>query len=139
MSKRESEEVTLHRGERPARRRFPWWIVVVAVLLLAGGVALYIFQGKIADLTTPRATLPPDIGTQSAQGTPGVLYFANFDDSAIASDWEIFDDGRISSKLSDGALIVGVNAPTDTGTWSGLNFTFQDFVLDVDATKIAGP
>jgi hypothetical protein len=139
MIKKQPDEVTLHRGERTRRRKFPWWIVLLIFLILAGGLAYYVFQGPIRDAFTPPATLPPTISSPSGQGTPGILYQANFDDTSGATDWETFDDGRISAKIADGALVVGVNAPTDTGTWSGLNYTFQDFVLDVDATKLAGP
>ncbi len=138
MAKKQSDAVTLQRGEKVRQRRFPWWVIPVGLVVIIGGGLAYIFQGKIREVTMPRATLPPEISPAGQGGTPGLLYQAAFDDPGAAKDWEIFNDGRISAAFKDGLLVVGVNALTDTGTWSGLNYTFQDFVLDVDATKIAG-
>lgn len=132
--------IGLDRTER-AQWRFPWWIVAAIVLVILGAVLAYLFQFQIRRAITPKPTAPPPPpGASGGQAfAPGVLYQTKFDDPASAKDWETFDDGTISAKIKDGTLVVGVNAVTDTGTWSGLNFTFEDFELDVDATKVAGP
>jgi len=138
MAKKRSDEVTLRRGEKVRRRRFGWWIIPLLLLILIGGAAAYIFQKRIIADIKPHPTIPPDIPTPAPGGTPGLLYDSSFDNPAATANWEFFDDGRISAAVKDGRLVVGVNALTDTGTWSGLNFTVQDFILDVDATKVAG-
>jgi hypothetical protein len=97
---------------------------------------IYLFQYKIAGLFEAAPTLAP---TPSGGGTPGVLYYSDFEDPAAVSDWEIFNDGFIWSEVSEGRLVVGVNALVDTGAWSGLGYTFESFVLDVDAAKLDGP
>lgn len=137
MAKKETERVALQRGERQ-RRRFKWWLVpliLVAVLIVAGVV--WINWRKIAGMFEPRATLPPEAQVQ--EDRPGVLYATDFEDPAALSDWELFDDGIVSAYAEEGRLIVDVNALTDTGTWSGLNLTFDDFVLDVRSAKLDGP
>jgi len=139
MAKRQSDEVTLRRGEKVRRRGFPWWIILLGLIVLIGAGAAYIFQGRIREEIKPRATLPPTLAAPVDGGATGVLYQTAFDDPASTTVWETFDDGRIAATLKDGMLVVSVNALTDTGTWSGLNYTVQDFALDVDATKIAGP
>jgi hypothetical protein len=135
MAKKEPEVVALQRPQKPPRR-FRWGLAVLVLLVLVvlGGL-IYLLQYRIADLFEASATLPPT--ASGGGGTPGVLYFTNFD--APSADWEMFNDGFISSEIKDGQLVVGVNALTDTGAWSGLGYTFDDFVLDVDAAKLDGP
>jgi hypothetical protein len=132
--------VGLDRTDR-SRRRFPWWIVVVVAVIGAVAALVFVFQFQIKKALAPKPTaLPPPPGASGGQALPpGVLYQTTFDDPAIAKDWELFDDSRISAAIKDSQLVVGVNALTDTGAWSGLNFSFDDFKLDVDAAKIAGP
>ncbi len=135
MTKKRLEAVTLKRGgER--RRRFPWWVaaILVPLVLIGGGVA-WLYQGRIRAVFERPATLPPP---PPGQGE-GVLYQTGFEDPAVAADWDIFNDGMVSAAISGGQLVVDVNAVSDTGTWSAMNFTYGDFVLDVDATKLAGP
>lgn len=134
------ETVGLDRSEH-IRRRFPWWIVVVVLVLVVGAGLVYAFQFQIEEAFAPKPTAPPPPpGSDGGQALPpGILYQTTFDDPTGAKDWDIFGDGTISSEFKDGRLVVGVNAMTDTGAWSGLNFTFEDYVLDVDETKIAGP
>ncbi|MBN1310164.1 MAG: hypothetical protein JXB30_02015 [Anaerolineae bacterium] len=136
MAKKESEVVTLQRPRKP-RRRFRWGFVILGVLALfvIGGL-IFLFQYRIAALFEPAPTVPP---TPPGGSTPGVLYYSDFENPDAASDWEIFDDGFIWSEIGDGRLVVGVNALVDTGAWSGLGYTFDDFVLDVDAAKLDGP
>ncbi|MBN1430526.1 MAG: hypothetical protein JXB07_19300 [Anaerolineae bacterium] len=136
MTKKESEVVALQRPHKP-RRRFRWWLLILGVLtlVLLGGLG-YLFQYRIADWFKPVPTLAP---TPSGGGAPGVLYSSDFEDPDVVSDWEIFKDGFIRSEITEGRLVVGVNALADTGAWSGLGYTFDDFVLDVDATKLEGP
>ena len=137
MSKKDSRPVGLQR-EQPHRRRLRWWLIPL-ILIVALIVALGVWLGgpRIRRALQPRPTLPP--AAQEQEGAPGVLYQTDFENEAQFADWEQFDDGFISATISDGQLIVAVNALTDTGGWSGLNLTFDDFVLDVDATKLAGP
>lgn len=143
MSKHQPEAVGLRRGPE-RRRRFPWWIlaVIIPLLLIAGGFA-WVNQLKIqrwiADLTSGEPTAaPPPPGEGAGEGA--VLYETNFDSPSAAADWEAaFDDGTISALISNGQLVVDVDALTDVGTWLAMNFTFSDFVLDVDATKLGGP
>jgi len=119
------------------RRRFPGWLIVVLVLviLLAVG-ALWLFGPRIRAALAPEATLPPQV----SDNTPGgVLYETTFDTLESFADWEVFNDGAIAAEPGSGQLVVSINALTDTGTWSGLNYTFDDFSLSVDATKLDGP
>lgn len=138
---KKSETVGLDRSDHAPRRRFPWWIIIVVIVLVIGAGLAYMFQIQIGRALAPKPTaLPPPPGASGGQPLPaGVLYQANFDDPAGAADWNIFDDTTISSAFQDGKLVVGVKALTDTGGWSGMNFTFDDFKLDVDATKLDGP
>jgi hypothetical protein len=110
-------------------------VAILALLVLIGGGLAWLFQGRIRAALQPAATLPPP---PPGQGE-GILYQTNFDDPAAAADWELIDDGTVTTAITGGQLVVGVNAPTDTGTWSAMNFTYGNFVLDVDATKLAGP
>lgn len=136
MAKKEPEVVALQRPEKPRRKR-RWWllILVVALLIIAAGL-IYVFQFRIAETFQAVPTLPP---TPPGASTPGVLYYTDFENPAVTADWDIFKDGFISSAIKDGRLVVDVNALTDTPAWSGLHYTFADFALDVDATKLAGP
>ncbi len=136
MAKKEPEVVALQRPEKPQRRR-RWWLLIPLVLVLAviGGL-LFLFQYRIAGMLEVAPTVPP---TPPGASTPGVLYYTDFGSSDIAADWDVFRDGFISSEIKDSQLIVDVNALVDTPAWSGLHYTFTDFVLDVDATKLAGP
>lgn len=137
MAKKRSGRVALERGGRK-RRRFPWWLIPLAlvVLVIAAGM-VWLNWHSIRDFLEPRATLPP--GAVEQEGKPGVLYDTDFENEAVQADWESFNDGFIRAAVEGGQLVVGVNALDDTGTWSGLNLTFEDFVLDVDATKLEGP
>ncbi len=134
MSKKQTEPVALKRQPK-RRRRFPWWIIPLIPAVLAVGYVAYLrIKQYIRTLPPP---LPPEI--QAQDGTEGILYQTDFESEALAGEWEIFSDGLVSAALADAQLVVDVNAPTDTGAWSGLNYTFDDFVLDVDATKLGGP
>lgn len=136
MAKKEPAVVALQRPERPQRRR-RWWLLIplLLVLIVIGGL-FYVFQYRIAGMFEAAPTLPP---TPPSAGTPGVLYYTDFETPDVAADWDIFDDSRISAEIKDGRLVVDINALVDTPAWSGLHYTFTDFVLDVDATKLAGP
>lgn len=136
MAKKEPEVVALQRPERPQRKRRWWLLIPLVLLLLVIGGLVYILQYRIAGIFEAAPTLPP---TPPGASTPGVLYYTDFEDGAVAADWDIFKDGFISSEIKEGRLVVDVNALVDTPAWSGLHYTFSDFVLDVDAAKLAGP
>jgi hypothetical protein len=132
------------------RRRVRWWVIPLAVIALALVLAfLWVFRFRIQRAFEPAPTLPPppptaaeageSAGSEGGGGAGGVLYQTAFDDPAAGEDWELFDDGVVAAQIEDGQLVVAVNAITDQGTWSGLNYTFEDFALDVDAAKLAGP
>ncbi len=123
---------------RKPRRRFRWWLIPLIVIGLAvATIVALVLSWRAREAASNRpATLPPPPPTAEA-GLTG-LYQTGFDDPA-SPDWELFDDGRISARITDGRLIVGVNAMQDTGAWSGLNYTFGDFLLHVEATKLDGP
>lgn len=136
MAKKEPEVVALQRPEKPQRRR-RWWLLIplLLALIIIGGL-FYVLQYRIEAMFEAAPTLPP---TPPSVSTPGVLYFTDFENPDAAADWDIFKDGFISSEIKDGQLVVDVNALVDTPAWSGLHYTFGDFVLDVDAAKLAGP
>jgi hypothetical protein len=138
---KKSETVGLDRSDHNPRRGFPWGVIVVFILIVILALVGWLFQRRIGAIFAPKPTeLPPPPGQSGGQALPpGVLYQDNFDTADSAKDWDIFDDGTISAAVADGQLEVGVKALSATGTWSGLNFTFEDFTLDVDATKVDGP
>jgi len=134
------ETVGLDRSDHAPRRGFPWGVIVAFILIVIASLAAWLFQRQIGKALAPKPTeLPPPPGQTGGSLPPGVLYQDNFDTPDSVKDWDIFNDGTISAALNNGRLEVGVKALTDTGGWSGLNFTFTDFKLDVDATKIDGP
>lgn len=111
-------------------------IAVVVMILVAVGV----FFGWRAERSrpTPTPTLPPLPPTPAdeAEEESGILYQTDF--SGSDDLWELYDDGIISANIDEGMLVVSVQSAGDTGAWSGLNYTFEDFILDVDVTKLAG-
>ena len=128
--------MTDNNNQTKTPRRFKWWLIPIVLIVVVGiGGVLWINQRAIADIFEPKPTLPPDVG--AAQD--GKLYWTDFEDAATLADWEFFDDGVISAKAESGRLVVGVNSYADEGTWSGLNLTFTDFVLDVESIKMDGP
>ncbi len=126
----------------PVRRHALWWIALpVLLVILVGAALVWLFRPRLERLLERPPTLPPPPPTL-AQGNAqvgGVLYAADFDDPAQAADWELYNDGIIAAQIAEGMLVVSVNALEDKGAWSGLNYTFEDFVLEVDARKLAGP
>jgi hypothetical protein len=117
-------------------------VVVLAIALIAG--LIWLFRFRIQRALTPAETLPPPPPTRAVSGggeglPAGLLYQTDFEDPAALTDWEApFDDGIVSARFEDGMLKVGISALVDTGTWLALNYTFEDFVLDVDAAKLDG-
>jgi len=121
------------------RRRSRWWIIPLVLVLALAAAVVWIFRFRIARVFEAAPTAPPTLAVPSAgEGEVAVLYETGFDADAEA-DWELFSDGIISAGIEDGRLAVGVNSLVDAGGYSGLNYTFGDFVLEVDATKVAGP
>lgn len=134
MAKKD-EQVALNRGGEPGKNRR--WPLVLGVILLVGviGVAAWLFAPRYMQMFEPEATQPPTLDA----GTSGqVIYQTSFDTIAAFEDWQLFDGGSISAAAGDGQLVVTVNALEDTGTWSGSNFTLDDFVLAVAAEKLDG-
>ncbi len=134
----------------PERRRARWWVIPLIVIALALVLAfLWVFRFRIQRAFEPAPTLPPPppaaaeageaAGSEGGGEAGGVLYQTAFDDPAGGEDWELFDDGIVAARIEEGLLVAEVGAITDQGTWSGLNYTFEDFVLDVDAVKLGGP
>lgn len=111
-------------------------IVVVAVILVGAGVFLSWRAERTRPTPTPTLPPPPPTPETQAEEESGILYQTDF--SAPDDLWELFDDGIISADITEGMLVVGVQAMGDTGAWSGLNYTFEDFILEVDAIKLAG-
>jgi hypothetical protein len=135
MTKKENEAVSLHRDQPPRRRRTHWWLILLILVAVAvAAIVLWLNSRRLGEMFEPQPTLPP-----TAEAEQGVLYATSFDDEGQFGDWEQFDDGFISAAIADGRLVFDVSSPTDNGGWSGLNLTFDDFVLDVEATKLAGP
>ncbi len=148
MTRKRSDPIMLRREPERPRRKRRWWIIPVILAVLIGGAAAYVYRFKIRRAFEPAATLPPPPPTAAAgesaaggSGSPvpaGPLYETTFDGDQPPDEWEQFDDGIVSAAISDGRLLVEVNALVDTGTWSGLNYTFEDFDLEVDAQKVEG-
>ncbi len=139
MTTRSSDPTGPELAPTARKRRLPWWaaaLLLLTILLII--LVIWLFGPRIRTALAPAPTLPPEIG-EAAEGQDGILYSTGFDAEADFADWELFDDGVISAVQGAGQLVVGVNALSDTGTWSGLNYTFTDFVLEVDATKLDGP
>lgn len=138
MAKKEAEPVGLHR-DAPRRRRIPVWLIgVVLVILVIGAGAAWIFRNQIAGVFEPQPTQPPPPPGAGESGD-GVLFQSDFEGD-VSADWEpVFNNGRVSTLFENGGLVVNVNSLNDEGTWLAMNYTYTDFVLDVDATKTAGP
>jgi hypothetical protein len=133
MTKNTSEAVGLNR-EKPRRRRLPWWLIVILVLfVLIAGYAAWIFRYKIEE----GIVRPTEAPTLAAQGD-GILFQSAFEGD-VSTDWQpVFNDGKVASRIENGQLVVSVNALVDTGTWLAMNYSYDDFVLDVDATMLGG-
>jgi hypothetical protein len=131
-------------SQQSGQRRVRWWVIVLIILLLIiGGTLAWVFKFSIQEaiggiFAPPTETLPPPPGADD-ETQSNTLYQTSFEEAGVESEWEAFDDGTISAAISNGQLIVEVSALTDTGAWSAMNFAFDNFVLDVDASKIAGP
>jgi len=139
MARKQQESVELHR-ESARRRRLRWWQIglIVFMLLVVAALAWW-FQGPILRwCCEPKPTpLPPPPGQNGSAS--GVLYQANFD-SDVSADWEpVFNTGKVSVAFTNGQLVVDVNSLSDEGTWLAMNYSYDNFVLDVDTNKIAGP
>ncbi|MBN1120435.1 MAG: hypothetical protein JXJ17_05115 [Anaerolineae bacterium] len=146
MTRKRTDPISLRREpERPRRKRRRWIIPVILVVII-GGAAVYVYRFKIKRAFEPAATLPPPPPTRQADDSAspdnlapaGPLYESTFDGDQPADEWEQFDDGIVSAAIADGQLMVEVKALVDTGTWAGLNYTFEDFDLEVDAKKVNG-
>jgi len=137
-----SQQQPTHEKQLRSPRRFPWWIIPVALVLIVAFSVGWLFRFRIQRLLEPAPTLPPALsapGDGDTAGTGGLLYQTDFADDEALADWELFDDGVIAAAGEDGQLVVSVNALMDAGGYSGLNYTLDDFVLEVDATKLDGP
>lgn len=122
-----------HVEAKPKKR--PSWIyaaVGIPVVLMTAGV-LWFFAPDIQQAFTPGPTPLP-----GAVAEGGILYQTTFEEDAVDS-WTIVNDGTLQTFISDGQLIVDVNSFGDRSGFSDLNLLFDDFVLQVDTSKVAGP
>jgi len=133
-----TEQVSMseeNQPEKKQKRKLPTWAyaaIGVPVVLIIGGV-LWFFSPRIEDMFTPGPTLPPE-----AVAEGGVLYQTDFNETAV-EEWAITNDGTLQTFISNGELVVDVNSFGDRAGFSDLNLSFTDFVLEVDARKVAGP
>lgn len=141
MAKKQSETVGLDRGSPARRRGIPWWVIALIVVVVAvGGLLTYTFWYKLPDIIPVDSSTPfPTPPGQAVDNGSGILYEANFE-TDVSADWEgLFDTGTVRTRFESGSLIVTVSSLSDEGSWLAMNFGFEDYVIDVDATKIAGP
>jgi hypothetical protein len=75
-------------------------------------------------------------GDGSSNVAPGVLFQDDFSD--ISSGWDHFDDGEVFTDYVDGAYQMIINIE-NTDVWSNPGLSFVDAVVEVEATKQAGP
>ena len=108
---------------RPSGRA---WFQVGALLALTALLAL---SG------CKRGEKPPDLPANPLL-PPGVLYQDDFEKEN--DNWDVYDDGIVSYLFEGGRLVVTVN-DFNARAWSGLNFTLEDFVLEVETTQLDGP
>lgn len=129
-------------GHRSANLNKRWWWLIIVILVPIIIFLLWVFRLRIERLFEQEPTLPPPPPTQeSSQGdtVEGILYSTDFDDAAGLGDWETpFDDGIASAQFEGGRLVVGVDALYDVGTWLALNYTFDEFDLEVDTERVSG-
>jgi hypothetical protein len=109
-------------------------------LLLFGLVWVWLNQYSIRDRLEPQPTIPPPPPGEADAAESGILYQTDFNDPAAASDWDSEQRPDFTTAFSDGRLVVDINNPvTHTGAFATMHFTYESFVLDVDATKTSGP
>ncbi len=114
------------------RRSWVYAVVGVPVALILAG-ALWFFAPDIQQAFTPGPTPLP-----GAVAEGGILYQTTFEEDAV-NDWTIINDGTLRTFIADGQLVVDVNSFGDRSGFSDLNLLFEDFILQVDTQKIAGP
>jgi len=75
-------------------------------------------------------------GDGTSNVAPGVLFQDDFSDTS--SGWDHFDDGEVITEYVDGAYQIIINIE-NTDVWSNPGLSFEDTVVEVDATKQDGP
>jgi hypothetical protein len=138
MTKNQSESVGLHR-EKPRRRKIPVWLIIflVLVLLVAIGTG-WIYRYQIGDIFKPRPTELPEPPGQTGGDGSGILFQTTFDGDQPEAWQSGFDNGKVAARMENSQLVVAVDALVDTGTWLAMNYSYDDFVLDVDAAMLGG-
>lgn len=71
-------------------------------------------------------------------GARGSLLYLNTYDQDRVDDWQQYDDGQLSARIADGALLVA-NAQVDRFAYSIARPHFGDFDLKVEVRAVSGP
>lgn len=96
--------------------------------------AQFYVEGQLAQSGTFTVTGAEATPTPSPQ--EGLLYSDDFSDSS--SGWDVFADEDSEAGYYDGEYYVLVNTPNWVA-WGNPSLTFNDFRLEIDAEKWAGP
>nr|MBN1229925.1 hypothetical protein [Anaerolineae bacterium] len=128
----------MSRIERSRRFRRVWISAAALVLILLAAGFAWLFRLRIERLFERAPTLPPPPPSAVSGSDSGIIYTAQFDEPDLTAWEEMFDDGIASAQVADGRLVVSLNAAFDAGTWLGLNYTFSDYLLEVDVTWLSG-
>ncbi len=109
-------------------------VVVVALICICGGCTMYVMNNQDAATATP---LPPTaISTVAPPDTSDVLYSDDFSDPS--SGWSQDRASEAVTDYQDGGYRIFINKP-EWYYWATLGHAYTDVIVEVDATKIAGP
>jgi len=107
----------------------PRWLLIVGVIALALCLLGACVVGCMVFLAGG--------GEEEEISTAGEVLFAD-DFSDPDSGWDVYADDEVEKDYQNGRFVIKVFAE-DMLTWSNANRSFDDFVLKVDATQVAGP
>lgn len=109
------------------------------ILVVVGGLGvggLLWFRGQErARVSGGSATLPPPMVVQDGVAKGELLYEDDFSDPG--SGWDIREAADASTVYDNGQYQIIVNE-IDWVAWGNPGMSFTDFVLEVDATQVAG-
>lgn len=119
-------------------------IILVVVLVMRNAGKLLSETGVEINSTPiirPAATKaatekPAKLATSAPVARADILYEDDF--SSTDSGWDVWEDEDSAGGYENGKYVLQV-FKTDTFYWAYLGQNYDDFVLDVDATKQAGP